>query len=279
MIFAAVMAAALASPAPADAAGVFKRTIARLSSYPDPLYIVSTDIWQTRSTARGTGEVTLTKEPRRFAFRTSDAMEYTSSPPADKRLPPAAIVHAFVGPTAWSLHAARRTGEFSPLQSQMAPDVESLKTIATVTAVAPPVYRSEALGMEMLDGHRVYHLRLTPDRDPVKHNLHELWVDAETFDLRKAKFSGTYQPASSAPMAPSDVVATFTGVGAYWLVVDQTWTYAPVTGGASFRFEVTTTRFAFPQALPDWIFDQGSYDKHQRAGEADVLDPILEGAS
>ena len=278
-MIAALVLAAFATPTPSLTANdVFKRAVARLSSYPDPLYVVETNIWQTRTTLRETGEVKLTKEARRFAFRTSDSMEYASSPPADKRLPPAFVAHTFVGPTAWSLHAARRVGTFSEPSSRMAPDVDALKTIVTVTAVAPPVYRSELLPSEMLNGHRVYHLRLTPDRDPAKHNIHELWVDAETFDLRKAAFSGTYQPTTNAPAAPSDVVATFTGVGPYWLVIDQAWTYAPVSGSAAFRFETQTTRFAFPQALPDWIFDQGAYDKHQKAGDADVLDPILEGA-
>lgn len=275
MLFAPLLAAALAT-APIDATDVFKRAITRLSSYPDPLYIVETTLWQTRMTTRETGEVHLTKQPRRFAYRTSDGMEQSSDPPRDKRLPPALVIHEFVGPNAWSMHAVHQTGSLT--STQMTPDLEGLKTIVTVKAQAPPVYRSEMLANETLNGHPVYHLRLSPRSDAAKHNLHELWVDAQTFDLRKAAFSGTYQPGPGAPSAPSDVTVTFTGVGPYWLVIEQAWSYAPVTGRAAFLFDVKTTRFAFPQTLPEWLFDQGAYDRHQRAGEADILDPILEGA-
>jgi hypothetical protein len=268
------------TPAPSlDALKIFRNAVTRLSSYPDPPYIVWTDIWQTQTTRLSNGEVTLTKEARRFAVRSSDGMEYGSDPPADKKLPPALILHVFVGPNAWSMHAPRPApqAQSTPQSSQPIPDLAGLKTIATVTAVAPPAYRSEAPQLETLEGHQVYHLRVTPTSDPARHNLRELWVDTTTFDLRKARFTGTYAPFPGAPASPSDVTVVFTAVGPYWLVIRQTWTYVSLSSGARFKFDAMTTRFALPQTLPDWLFNESEYNKHQRAGEGDVLDPVLEG--
>ncbi|HEY6485025.1 MAG TPA: hypothetical protein VIX83_01415 [Candidatus Cybelea sp.] len=43
----------------------------------------------------------------------------------------------------------------------------------------------------------------------------------------------------------------------------------------SHMFDVMTLRVAFPPTLPDWLFDQSAYDRHQKAGEPDILDKIL----
>ena len=161
----------------------------------------------------------------------------------------------------------------------MQPDVEGLKTIATVVAIAQSPYtfgftRSGTLPVENVDGHRAYHLALRPRSDLQLHNLRDLWIDVDTYDLWRAHFVGTYRPTPDAPVSPTDVTVNFRNVLGCWVVTRAVWTWddAPV----SFTFDVTNDEIGLPASLPDWLFDAKQYQRHQEAAEPDYIGELLQ---
>lgn len=156
----------------------------------------------------------------------------------------------------------------------MQPDVEGLKTIATVVAIAKLPYEVDAAGMDDVGGNQVYHLVLRPREDPLKHNLRDLWIDARTYDLRKAHFVGTYAPMANAPVSPTDVTVYFRNVLDCWVVSRAVWTYdnPPI----AYQFDVQNDEIALVAQLPDWLFDAAEYRRHEDAGESDYLGLLLE---
>src|SRR5215469_9391380 len=64
--------------------------------------------------------------------------------------------------------------------------------IGTVKVTAAD-YAVTLLGVEDLDGAQVYHLRLQPLTDPAHDRVRELWVDTQTFDVRKLVTEGIFE--------------------------------------------------------------------------------------
>ncbi len=257
---------------------VFNAAFRRLQSYPVPAYAVWTDTWHTRSRPVGyyTSENTSVNVAR-YAVRLSDGMENVSVPMPSGKLPLAIIEPEFMGPFAFTFRSSVHIAPSSNDGVVMQPDLAGLKTIATVTAVAQPAYTiagaGESAQIEDVDGHKTYHLRLDPRSDPEKHNLRDLWVDVDTFDVWKAHFTGRYRPTPKAPVSPTEVTLYFKNVLNSWVVSRMVWNYLdPPT---SFDFDVTTDEIALPATLPDWIFDASAYRQHQLAGETDYLGELL----
>lgn len=264
-----------ASPTPQE---IFDRTFTRLASYPLAPYAVEI---ATRH------EVASSPEPdrggvvdfaMRYTFRSADRTEnFASYPTPTTALPPAFMVHAALGAFAWSMRrdtapAAQRVGEPS------LPDVpQPLKTIAHVVVYAPPNYTIDVTGIESVDGHPCYHLRLRPLSDPQRYNLRELWADTSTYDLWKARFDGSYRPLPMAPSSPTSFTPVFAPVGPYWIVSRQHWTWTDVQADVFIDINMEVNKIVFPAALPDYLFDQAEYDKHQNAHDPDPLDAILNG--
>jgi hypothetical protein len=187
-------------------------------------------------------------------------------------LPNADIWPVFQGPFAWTLlpAAPRQTGGAS-----MQPDVSALRVIANVAAFARPDYAIDLVGIETVDDHSTYHLRLRPLTDPAKHNLRDLWVDVTTYDLWKAHYIGTYGGYglyASDGLSQSDVTAYFKPVLKYWIVSHMVWTY---DYKGHIDYDTSTVEIAFPSALPDWLFDADAYAQHQKAKEPDILYQVL----
>ncbi len=256
---------------------IFDGAFRRLQSYPVPPYAVWTATWNIRDRPMGyyTGEKT-SIETNRYAVRLSDGMENVSDPIPSGKLPPAIIEGEFLGPFAWRMRSSVLVAPTGGVMMQ--PDLEGLKTIATVVATAQSPYtfrftRSGTLPIEDVDGHRVYHLQLDPRTDPQRHNLRDLWIDVDTYDLWKAHFVGTYRPFPNAPLSPTDVTASFRNVLGFWVVTRAVWTWddAPV----SFIFDVTNDEIGLPDSLPDWLFDAKQYQRHQDAGEPDYIGDLL----
>lgn len=277
-----VLARSAAAPAtaPATPQQIFDAAFARLQSYPVPPYAVFTDTWNITARPMGyyTGE-TSSVEVHRYAVRLSDGMENVSDPIPSGKLPPAMILPEFLGPFAWtmrsSVHVARGA-DGAAGGALMTPDLAGLKTIATVVAVAKWPYKLGDPGMppvEDVDGHRAYHLRLEPRSDPQKHNLRDLWIDTQTYDLWKAHFVGTYAPNPMEPVSPTDVTVHFRNVLGCWVVAHAIWTWdnSPMT----FRYDVTSDEIGLPPDLPDWLFSVAEYRQHQRAGDPDYLGLLL----
>jgi hypothetical protein len=256
---------------------IFDSAFRRLQSYPVPPYAVWTATWNIRERPMGyyTGEKTGI-ETNRYAVRLSDGMENVSDPSPSGKLPPATIEGEFLGPFAWRMRSSVRVAPAGGVMMQ--PDVEGLKTIATVVAIAQSPYtfgftRGGTLPIEAVDGHRAYHLELRPRSDSQLHNLRDLWIDVDTYDLWKAHFVGTYRPAPDAPVSATDVMVNFRNVLGCWVVTRAVWNWddAPV----SFIFDVTNDEIGLPASLPDWLFDSKQYQRHQEAGEPDYIGELL----
>lgn len=277
----ATLAFCLASPAAAQAMTpqqIFNAAFRRLQSYPVPPYAIWTDTWHIRERPMGyyTGERSGV-EVHRYAVRLSDGMENASDPSADGKLPPALIGPEFVGPFGWTL---RRSVRVAPAQGgiNMMPDIEGLKTIATVVAIAQSPYeialdRLGSIPIENVNGHPAYHLQLRPRSEAQRHNLRDLWIDEQTYDVWKIHFVGTYAPFEGAPPSPTDAVVEFRNVLGCWVVTRAAWNWddSPMR----FFYEVQSDEIGFPETLPDWLFDEKAYLQHQTAGEPDYLGILL----
>ncbi|MBV8530911.1 MAG: hypothetical protein JO104_06305 [Candidatus Eremiobacteraeota bacterium] len=266
------------SGAPLSTQQIFDAAFRRLQSYPVPPYAVFTDTWNIRARPMGfyTGETT-TVEVHRYAVRLADGMENASDPIPSGKLPPALILPEFLGPFAWTMRSSVRVPPAGG-GVMMEPDIAGLKTIATVVAIAKAPYAigngSAPPPIEIVDGHPTYHLELHPRSEPEKHNLRDLWVDTQTFDLWKARFVGTYTPGPGAPISPTDATVYFRNVLGCWVVAHAIWTYQD--SPMSFEFDVRDDEIGLPTTLPDWLFDAAEYRKHQQAGDADYLGQLLE---
>jgi hypothetical protein len=254
---------------------LFDRAFRRLQSYPAPPYAVWTSTWHVTERPMGyyTGELK-SVQVYRYAVRLSDGMENVSVPISNGKLPPAMIEPEFLGPFAWTIRSSVRVAP--PGSVAMQPDVAGLKTIATVVAIAQSPYTTKggAPHIEQLNEHTVYHLEMTPRSDPQKHNLRDLWIDTQTYDLRKAHFIGTYRPTPRAPISPTEVTVEFRNVLGCWVVTRAVWTYMdPPT---AFTFDVQNNEIGLPATLPDWLFNADEYRRHQMAGEPDYLGALLE---
>lgn len=263
-----------------NAQQIFDESFRRMQSYPVPPYAVFTATWRIRATPMGyyTGE-TNSIEVHRYAVRLSDGMENISDPGTSGKLPAALIEPQFLGPFAWRLRSSVHVPPPGSEAPSMAPDIEGLKTIATVVAVATPSYTigTSATGLppiENVEGRDAYHLQLHPRGDPRKHNLRDLWVDTQTFDLVKAHFAGTYRPVPQAPVSPTEATVFFREVVGCWMVTHAIWTYddPPV----SYTFDLTYNEIGLPASLPDWLFDETAYQRHEAAGEPDYLGLLLD---
>lgn len=253
---------------------IYDAAFRRWQSYPVPNYVIWTATWNIRARPMGyyTGEKS-SVEVHRYAVRLSDGMENGSDPPADGRLPPALIGPEFLGPFAWSLRSSVRIPPAGSV-ALMQPDVEGLKTIASVVAVAKLPYDIRVAGVDDVDGRPTYHIVLRPLADPLKHNLRDLWIDTRTYDLRKAHFVGTYAPTAQAPSSSTDVIVYFRAVLNCWVVSRAVWTYdnPPI----AYQFDVQNDEVGLVEALPNWLFDAAQYRQRQDAGESDYLGVLLE---
>ncbi|HZZ01114.1 MAG TPA: hypothetical protein VFE36_16250, partial [Candidatus Baltobacteraceae bacterium] len=161
-----------ASPSPQE---IFDRAFARLASYPVAPYAVEIATRHEVGTSPVAGHGGTRDFVMRYAFRSSDGGENFTLFPirGGGPLPPAIIIRTSQGPFVWSI----RHGNVTPTSGDEAgvPDVpQPLKTIARVVSFAPPNYKIDVAGTEKVDGHACYHVRLSPFKDPQRHNLREL---------------------------------------------------------------------------------------------------------
>lgn len=274
-----------ASPPPPKQ--ILSLALKRLSSYPVPNFAVWTNYWSIARTARQLATSTTGgwsdktwrwHRAERFAERTSDGLQNVtwSIPTSGEHLPDAHFSSVFEGPFAWTLRPpdTLQAATLSPMHA----DISGLKTIASVSVYANPAYDISLVGTELIDGNSAYHLQLRPLSDPERHNLRDLWVDVNTFDIWKAHFIGTYPalvPYGTPPLVPCDITAYFRESLAYWTAYRLSWTYD--YDGSRFAFDTHIGEIAFPNSLPDWLFDPAAYAQHEKAKEPDILYTILMG--
>jgi hypothetical protein len=283
LLLAQALSASPAPPATPNASlhEIFDMTFRRLQSYPIPPYAIWTATWHVQRTTLGyDAQESSDVEGHRYAVRLSDGMENVSDPIASGKLPPAMILPEFLGPFAWRLRSSVRVAPAgngagaSETGSNMQPDVTGLQTIASVVAVAQLPYGAHLVGIENVEGHQVYHVTLAPLSDPRSHNLRDLWIDTQTYDLRKAHFTGMYAPTLEDVPSHTDATVYFRQVLGCWVVTRAIWTY--LASDALFTFDVQNDEIALPATLPDWLFESGAYRRHEMAGEPDYLGIVLD---
>jgi len=79
----------------------------------------------------------------------------------------------------------------SPQKVNALAQKSGLKTIAIVSTSAR-AYRISLVGVEPDGNARDYHLSLQPVRDPLKYRLRDLWVDTQTYTLRRARIGANF---------------------------------------------------------------------------------------
>lgn len=236
---------------------LFHRTFARLKTYPIPPYVLVASLWQVQPiTNVHNHEFDVVW---RYAIRDGDGSENASILNVAGYLPKANVGKKSIGVFATILKPPRPDAEPSSAEES------DLKTIAVVEATLVD-YRMHLVGTEVIESHVTDHIRLEPVRNPQKYNLRDLWIDAQTFDLRRATF--VFWGDDSLRNGAS-ITADFGPAQQYWIVVRSSWCTV------RYDFKLTTIRVVTPSTLPDWLFDQPSYDQHQRAHELDPLYEIL----
>ena len=250
-----------ASPQPTaspNANDVLYRALARLQSYGAPPYVVyTTDEGAARS---------------RIAFRASDSMLNQTTYPVKGTLPSAAIYRAFVGPLSYTVQKAIATPAPSATSTPTTDLGSTLHTIVAVSAHGH-LYSVALAPDEAIDGRAVYHISLRPRSDPMRNPLRELWIDEETYDIRRARY--VEPPDFNLFAGTAELTVDFQTVGAYRIAADWIVVYhSPELPKPLYRI-LRLLNMTFPADLPDWLFDATRYEEHRRAGDPDFLSSIF----
>lgn len=142
---------------------------------------------------------------------------------------------------------------------------EDLRTIQSVRVAGELDYRvvaAEAAG-------DAYHVWVTPLRDPDRNRLRELWIDVQTYDVRRAIAtdrlyyygeSGSWDPdLFDMTLELQDGVPVIRRILSTTEVDADTKAYGPHNRN-DYKFE----DIAFPQTLPAWYFHPEEYGFHTK---------------
>lgn len=103
------------------------------------------------------------------------------------------------------------------------------------------------------------HLWLVPKTDPDRNRLDELWVDAATYGMRRAKVRDHLYLGLTGQSLEDEFDVRFTpGPGGLPLIS----TIHGETKSDQFETDYTFTDVTFPDALPDWYFAPKQYGLH-----------------
>jgi hypothetical protein len=108
------------------------------------------------------------------------------------------------------------------------------------------------------------HLWLEPKTDPDRNRLDEIWVDAATYDLRRARVRDHLYLSMGASLEDDFDVRFVPGPGGLPLI-------ASIRGATRYgRYETqyTFTDVSFPETLPDWYFAPKQYGLHRAEAPA-----------
>lgn len=108
------------------------------------------------------------------------------------------------------------------------------------------------------------HVVLTPRRDPERNRLRELWVDPQTFELRKLVATDRLEVSDGRHSEIYPVLFTIT-LGRLDGIPIVTHIHGVVQGGYNGDDQIVEYSFeniAFPESLPSWYFDPATYASH-----------------
>lgn len=268
LALAALLAAAATAPAPAPAE-IYRAALQRLATLAQPAYIDMTEHRRiVAQSSRGDAPYILHE---RVLFDSTARRECVLFLPysGDGSF---IISPSYFAPDMWlirrPLAAPASTAESTPAptgETNFAPDLSDLKTIADVVSVEKPSYGVRLAGIDKLTngGGTAYHLVLNPHSDPWKHNLRQLWVNTANFNIVRAVLVGDYRPDPGAMVEQTTVAEDFGAVGPYWVVIHHTWTYRDAAAGVTYHFDSTATKMSFPSSIPAWYFDEAQFKRHR----------------
>lgn len=136
---------------------------------------------------------------------------------------------------------------------------ESLKTIASVRALGPPVY-DVVLAERQGD---VWHLRVRPRAHPERYRLRELWADAKTYELQKAVVADELFTEGGRVFDQLDTM-TFTMLDGRALIthIHARANFDENTPPDGVDIDYDFSDITFPPSLPDWYFQPLLYGAH-----------------
>lgn len=149
-----------------------------------------------------------------------------------------------------------------PADATPEPDATTLPTIGSVSASVESDYRAEVVDADA----RTYHLRLTPRRDPDRNRLRELWIDRDSYSVRRFIATdrlyhgdtGSWDPETfDVRLEREGDVPVIRSIDARPDLREQPWTY-PGDEEGNYRF----SEVAFPPVLPEWYFHPDTYGEH-----------------
>lgn len=122
-----------------------------------------------------------------------------------------------------------------------------LKTIALVTSAAR-VYRISLVGIVSGARGSAYHLSLRPLEDPLKYRLRDLWIDAATYEVERARIGGNFTDvaAESVPW-----MVRFQQIGGATYIAQET-AEQPIAGYHGLMYTAFSVSFGTPEpgAMP-----------------------------
>jgi hypothetical protein len=105
----------------------------------------------------------------------------------------------------------------------------------------------------------LWHLELEPIRDPYRNRIDDLWVDATSYEIVRARVRDHLYLGMTGQSLDDEFVITFAVRGGLPMI-------ASIDGRTKweqYETEYTYKDVSFPDALPDWYFDPPSYGKHK----------------
>jgi hypothetical protein len=129
-------------------------------------------------------------------------------------------------------------------------DESGLKIAAAVRVESARDYRVTFAGNELVDGHPAYHLQLAAYREPLKHPLTDLWIDQDTYLVRRAR--GEAAAHFVVGSGRFEATLTFDRIGGYWIVHSEDASAAANALLVHVRTHILAdgSGFTFPDALP-----------------------------
>jgi len=125
-----------------------------------------------------------------------------------------------------------------------------LKLVGAVRAESARFYRISLVGVETIDGHPSNHLHLDAYRDPNEHPLTDLWIDLDSYLVRRAR--GEVAAHFLVGSGRFEGTLTFDRIGGFWIVHDEDFSAAANAMFVHARTRLTAhgSEFSFPEDLP-----------------------------
>lgn len=124
------------------------------------------------------------------------------------------------------------------------------RIISEMRVEAALYYRVTSVRDEDVQGHATHHLSLQAYSDASHHPLTDLWLDVDTFLVRRVTgdFADQYSGASARIVA----TGTFERFGPYWIMKTEHVEFSAETRPAVTHaiFQIDGSEFTFPEALP-----------------------------